>query len=263
MVVETCTSSPLTRGESGPVLRVLFMGWRGDREVRRVAQCLTHSTGPGDARHCPHGNETRCWCSQHSSWVPPFLSSYPFHLQDSSVSPCKCSSVPPLFSFSTSSSPATVTTISYFSSVQFSRSVVSDSLRPHGLQHARPPCPSPTPRAYSSSSPLSWWCHPTISSSVVPFSSCLQSFPASGSFQMSQFFTSGGQSIRVLASASVLQQFRIFRANFLYDGLVGSRDPRDSQQSSPTSQFKSTSSLVLSFLYSPTLTSIHDYHSFD
>ena len=76
--------------------------------------------------------------------------------------------------------------------------------QPHGQQHAKPPCPSPTPRAYSNSCPLSWWCHPTISSSVIPFSSCLQSFPSSGSFQMSQFFTSGGQSIRVSASASVL-----------------------------------------------------------
>ena len=75
---------------------------------------------------------------------------------------------------------------------------------PHGLQHARPPCPSPTPRVYSNSCPLSPWCHPAISSSVIPFSSCLQSFPASGSFQISQFFTSGGQSIGVSASASVL-----------------------------------------------------------
>ena len=89
-------------------------------------------------------------------------------------------------------------------SVQFSCSVVSDSLRPHGLQHTRPPCPSPTPGVYPNSCPLSWWCHPTISSSVIPFSSCLQSFPASGSFQMSQLFTSGGQSIRVSASTSVL-----------------------------------------------------------
>ena len=87
---------------------------------------------------------------------------------------------------------------------QFSCSVMSDSLRPQGLQHARPPCPLPTPRVYSNSCPLSWWCHPTISSSVVPFSSHLQSFPGSGSFQMSQFFASGGQSIGVLASASVL-----------------------------------------------------------
>ena len=89
------------------------------------------------------------------------------------------------------------------SSVQFSCSVVSDSLRPHGLQHARPSCPSPTPRVYSNSCSLSWWCYPTISSSIVPFSSCLQSFPASRSFQMSQFFTSGGQNIGVSASASV------------------------------------------------------------
>ena len=89
-------------------------------------------------------------------------------------------------------------------SVQFSHSVVSNSLWPHGLQHTRPPCPSPTPRAYSISCPSSWWCHPTILSSVVPFSSHLQSFPAPGSFQMSQFFKSGGQSIGVSASASVL-----------------------------------------------------------
>ena len=87
---------------------------------------------------------------------------------------------------------------------QFSRSVVSKSLQPHGLRHARPPCPSPTPGASSNTCPSIWWCHPTISSSVVPFSSCLQSFPASGSFPMSQFFTSGGQSIGVSASASVL-----------------------------------------------------------
>ena len=91
-----------------------------------------------------------------------------------------------------------------FSSVQLSHSVVSNSLQPHGLQHARPPCPSPTPEVYSNSCPLSQWCHPTISSSVVPFLSCLQSFPASGSFQMSQFFASGGQSIGVSASTSVL-----------------------------------------------------------
>ena len=89
-------------------------------------------------------------------------------------------------------------------SVQFSHLVVLDSLRPHGLQHARPPCPSPTPRVYSDSCPLSWWCHPTISSSVVPFSSRLQSFPAKGSFPMSQFFASGGQSIGVSDLASVL-----------------------------------------------------------
>ena len=91
-----------------------------------------------------------------------------------------------------------------FSSFQFSRSVVSDSLRPHESQYARSPCPSPTPRVYSNSCPLSQWYHPTISSSVIPFSSCHQSFPAPGSFQMSQFFASGGQRIGASASASVL-----------------------------------------------------------
>ena len=90
------------------------------------------------------------------------------------------------------------------SSVQFSRSVMSNSLRPHEPQHARPSCPSPTPRVYPNSCPLSWWCHPTISSSVIPFSSCPQSFPASGSFQMSQLFAWGGQSTGVSASTSVL-----------------------------------------------------------
>ena len=91
-----------------------------------------------------------------------------------------------------------------FEPVQFSRSVVSDSLQPHGLQHTSSPCPSPIPRVYSNSCPLSGWCHPTISSTVVPFSSCLQSFPASGFFQMSQLFPSGDQSIGVSASISVL-----------------------------------------------------------
>ena len=87
-------------------------------------------------------------------------------------------------------------------SVQFSRLVVSDSLWPHGLQHVRLPCPSPIPGACSNSCPLSWWCHPTISSNVIPFSSCLQSFPASGCFPVSQFFASGGQGTGASASAS-------------------------------------------------------------
>ena len=91
-----------------------------------------------------------------------------------------------------------------FSSVQFSHSVVSDSLWPYESQHTRPPCPSPTPGVYSNSYPLSRWCHPAISSSVIPFFSCPQSLPASGSFPMSQLFAWGGQSIRVSASASVL-----------------------------------------------------------
>ena len=96
-----------------------------------------------------------------------------------------------------------ITREKYFS-VQFSRSVMSNSLQPHGLQHTRLPCPSPTPGAYSNLCPLSRWCHPTISSSVVPFSSCLQSFPALGSFPVSQFFTSGGQTIGDSASGSFL-----------------------------------------------------------
>ena len=95
--------------------------------------------------------------------------------------------------------------ISYYSPFlgPCSQLVVSNSLRPRGLQHARLPCPSPTPKGCSNSCPSSQWCHPAISSSVVPFSSCLQSFPASGSFSMSQFFASGGQSIAVSASTSV------------------------------------------------------------
>ena len=92
----------------------------------------------------------------------------------------------------------------WFGSVQFSRSVVPESLQPHRLQHTRPPCPSPNPKACSNSCPLSWQWHPTISSSVIPFSSCLQSFPASWSFPMSQFFAAGGQRIGASASASVL-----------------------------------------------------------
>jgi len=127
------------------------------------------------------------------------------------------------------------------------------------LQHARLPCPSPTPRAYSNSCPSCRWCHPTILPSVVPFSSRLQSFPASWSFQMSQFFASGGQNIGVSASASVLPMN--IQDWFLSDWLVGSPcSPR------PTPQFKSINSSALSFLYSPTLISIHDYwknHSFD
>ena len=142
---------------------------------------------------------------------------------------------------------------------QFSHSVMSDSLQPHGLQHARLPCPSPTPGAYSNSCPSSRWYYPTISSSVIPFSSRLQSFPASGSFQMSQFFTSGGQSIGVSASTSVLPMN-------IQDWLpLGLTVWISSQHSCWTPQFKSINSSVLSFLYSPTLTSIHDYwknHSF-
>ena len=132
---------------------------------------------------------------------------------------------------------------------------MSASLWPHEPQHARPPCPSPTPRVYPNSCPLCQWCHPTISSSVIPFSSCPQSLPESGSFQMSQLFASGGQSIGISASASVL--------------------PMDTQDWSPLGWTSSISLqckglsrvfsntkyqfLALRFLYIPTLTSIHDH----
>jgi len=149
--------------------------------------------------------------------------------------------------------------------VQFSRSVMSNSLRPHGLPHTRSPCPSPTPGVYSNLCQLSLWCHPTISSSVIPFSSWPQSFPASGSFQMSQLFASGGQSIGVSASTSVLPVNTQDWSPLGWTGWTPC-SPRDSQESSPTPQFKSINSSALSFLHSPTLTSIHDHwknHSLD
>ena len=151
-------------------------------------------------------------------------------------------------------------------SIRFKFSLVQpNSLWPYGLKHARLPCPSPTPGACSNSCPSSWWCHPTTSSSVIPFSSCLQSFPASGSFPMSQFFASGGQSTGVSASASVLP---MNIQDWFPLGLTGlnSSQSRDSQKCSPTPQFKSINSLAFGFLYGPTLTFIHDYwknHSFD
>ena len=142
-------------------------------------------------------------------------------------------------------------------------SVVSDSLRPHGLQHAGLPCPSLFPEVCSNSSPLRWWCHPIILSSVVPYF-CLQLFPAPGYFLMSQLFASMA---KVLELQLQHQSFQwTFRTDFLWDWLVWSCCPRDSQESSPTPQLQSINSLVLSFLYGPTLTSIHDYwknQSFD
>ena len=149
--------------------------------------------------------------------------------------------------------------------VQFSRSVISDSLRPYGLQHTRPPCPSPTPRVYSNSCPLNCCCHPTISSSVVPFSSRLQSFPVSGSFQMSQFFASGGQSIGVSASASVLPMNIQDWFPLGWTGWISLQSKELSRIFSNIT-VQGINSSVLKFLYSPTLTSIHDYwknHSFD
>ena len=150
-------------------------------------------------------------------------------------------------------------------SAQFSHSVTSDSLQTHGLQHARLPCPSPTPGACSNSCLSSRWCHTTILPSVVPFSSCLQSFPASGYFPRSQFFASGGQSIGVSASASVLP---INIQNWFPLGLTGFI----SLQSKGLSRVFSNTTVQKHQFFgaqlslSPTLTSIHDYwknHSFD
>ena len=156
-----------------------------------------------------------------------------------------------------------------FSSVQFSRSVVPNSLWPHESQHARPPCPSPTPGVYPNPCPLSQWCHPAISSSVIPFSFCPRSLPASRSFPMSQLFVWGGQSTGVSASASVLPMNTQDHSPLGWTGWISLQskgDPRDSQESSPTPQFKSINFSVLSFLHSPTRTSIQDHwknHSLD
>ena len=128
-----------------------------------------------------------------------------------------------------------------------------DSLWPYGLQHARLPCPSPTFGACSNSCPLSHWCHTTISSSVVPFSSCLQSFPASGSFPISQFLASGGQSIRASASVSVLPMYIQGGFPLRLTGLI-SCCSRDAQKSFRAPQFKRISSLRFCLLYGPTLT---------
>ena len=139
---------------------------------------------------------------------------------------------------------------------------MSDSLWPHGLLHTRLPCPSPSPRACSNSCPLSQWCQVTISSSVIPFS-CLQSFPASGSFQMSQLFASGGQNIGVSASASVLPMNIQDWFPLGWTGWISLQSKGLSRVFNTTVHISSS---ALSFLYSPTLTSIHDYwkdHSFE
>ena len=134
----------------------------------------------------------------------------------------------------------------------FSCWVVSSSLRPHGLQHTRLPCPSPSLGVSSNSFPLSQWCHPTISSSVIPFSSCPQSLPASGSFPMSQFFTAGGQSIGVSASASALPMNIQGWFPLRFTGLISSLSKR-------LWKIESINSLAPSLLYGPTLTSICNF----
>ena len=140
----------------------------------------------------------------------------------------------------------------------FSHSVMSNSLQTHGLQHARLPCPSPSPGACSNSCPLSRWCHPTISSSVVPFFSCLQSFPVSRSLLMSQLFASGGQSIGASASTLV---FPINIQDWFILGWTGwiSLQSKGLSRVFSNTTVQNINSSVLSFLYSATLTSIHEY----
>ena len=148
--------------------------------------------------------------------------------------------------------------------VQFSCSVVSNSLWPHEPQHARPPCPSPAPGVYPNSCPSSRWCHPTISSSVVPFSSCPQSFSASGSFPMSQLFTSGGRSTGVSASTSVLPMNTQDWSPLGWTGWIFLQSKGLSRVFSNTTVQKHQ--FFGAQLYGPTLTSIHDYwknHSLD
>ena len=149
----------------------------------------------------------------------------------------------------------------WFSSVQFSHSVVSDSLQSHGLQHTRPPCPSPTPGDYTNSRPLSPWCHPTISSSVVSISSHLQSFPASESFLMSWLFTSGGQTIGASVSATILP---MNIQGWFPLGLTSLNSLLSKRLLRVCSSIISSS--VLSLLYGPTVISVYDYwksYSFD
>ena len=151
-------------------------------------------------------------------------------------------------------------------SVQFSCSVVSNSLRPHGLQHARPPCPSPTPGVYSNSCPSSRWCYPAISLSVVPLSSYLQSFSASRSFPRSQFFVSGGQSIGVSALASVLPMNIQDWLPLGWTGWISLQSKGLSRVFSNTTVQKHWFFDNQAFFIVPTLTSIHDYwknHTFD
>ena len=154
-----------------------------------------------------------------------------------------------------------------FSSVQFSHSVVSNSFRPHESQHTRPPCPlSSTPGVHLNSCPSSWWYHPAISSSGVPFSSCPQSLPTSESFPMSQPFAWGGPGIGVSALASFLPKKSQGWSPLGWTGWISLQYKESSQESSPTPQFKSINFSALSFLHSPTVTSIHDHkknHSLD
>ena len=195
-----------------------------------------------------------CWPSFYASY---FYDSFFYHPH------CTCSSLCPRKLYPL----LALLTLLSFSSVRFSRSVVSDSLQPHELQHTRPPCPSPTPGVHSDSRPSSQWCHSAISSSVVPSSSCPQSLPASESFPMSQLFTWGGQSTGVSALASFLPKNTQDWSPLEWTGWISLRSKGLSRVFSNTTvqkhQFFST---PLSFLHSPTLTSIYDHwknHSLD
>ena len=179
--------------------------------------------------------------------------------QPCSVNPRSASKITPITKGALTNSKMTK------QAIQFSRLVVSDSLWPHESQHARPPCPSPTPGVHPNPCPSSRWCHPTISSFVIPFSSYPQSFPASGSFQMSQLFASGGQSIGVSALASVLPMNTQDRSPLGWSGWISLQSKGLSRVFFNTTVQKHHSS-ALSFLYSLTLTSIHDHwknHSLD
>ena len=148
--------------------------------------------------------------------------------------------------------------MTYLGSIKISHSVISDSLWPHGSQHARLPCPSPAPRVCPNSCPLSPWRHLTISPSVIPFFSCLQSFPTSGSFQMSHLFASGGQHIGLSASTSVLPMNSQDWSPLGWTVWI-SLQSKGLSRVCPNTTVKSINSLALSFLYSPTVTSTYDY----
>ena len=183
---------------------------------------------------------------------------YPAFLADSLLSepPGKCLTL---------SHPSVQFSSVQFSSVQVSHSVVSDSLQPNKLQHARPPCPSPTPGVYSHSCPWSQWCHPASWSSVIPFSSCPQSLAASGSFPISHLFAWGGQSTGVSASISVLPMNTQDWSPLGWTGWISSQSKGLSRVFFNTT-VNTINFSALSFLHSPILTSIHDHwknRSFD
>ena len=206
-----------------------------------------------------------CWCPEHREWPPCFCLA---KCIDGNTYPQKREPWPShsaVIFWKMKLYHLRFLNSNYHLFFQFTHSVMSNKLQPHALQHARLPCPSPTPGACSNPCPLCRWCHPTISSSVIPFSSCLQSFPASGFFPLSQFFTSGGQSIGVSASASVLPMN--FQSWFPLDWLVGSPcSPKDSRVFSNITVWKHQFFSTLPSLWSNSHIHTWDYwknHSFD